>query len=77
MSHIVNNLSPDFLKFILVTLFSLLIGLEQRRQHQGEQDEQNFGADRTFTFVGILGFILYLIEPDTLLPYLFVFFSCT
>ncbi len=70
MSHIVNNLSPDFLKFILVTIFSLLIGLEQRRQHIGEQEEQTFGADRTFTFVGILGFILYIVAPDTLLPFL-------
>ncbi len=70
MSHLVNNISPDFLKFILVTLFSLMIGLEQRRQHQNEPAEQTFGTDRTFTFIGILGFILYLINPESLLPFL-------
>ena len=70
MSHLVNNISPDFLKFILVTLFSLMIGLEQRRQHQNEPVEQTFGTDRTFTFIGILGFILYLINPESLLPFL-------
>lgn len=71
MFHIANDLSPDFLKFLLVTVFSLLIGLEQRRQHCDEPEEQTFGTDRTFTFVGILGFILYVVSPDTLLPFLF------
>ena len=69
MSHIINNISPDFLKFILVTVFSLLIGLEQRRQFDEKKEEKTFGTDRTFTFTGILGFILYVISPDKLIPF--------
>ncbi len=69
MSHVINNISVDFLNFILVTLFSLIIGLEQRRQHQ-DSDEFIFGTDRTFTFIGILGFVLYLLSPTSFFPYL-------
>ncbi len=69
MSNIINNLSPDFIKFILVTVFSLLIGLEQRRQFDEKKEVKTFGTDRTFTFTGILGFILYVISPDRLIPF--------
>lgn len=59
---------PDVLiNFIIVLLFSLLIGLEQRRL-QSEKNYQSviFGTDRTFTFIGILGFILYILDPKNL-----------
>ncbi len=69
-TEIFNLVPPDIVKFILVTLFSLLIGLEQRRHHLNEDDEGLFGTDRTFTVIGILGFILYLIDPKTLIPFL-------
>ena len=65
-----NIIPPDIIKFLLVLIFSLLIGLEQRRQHINEEFESRFGTDRTFTLIGILGFILYLINPLTLLPFL-------
>jgi uncharacterized membrane protein (DUF4010 family) len=58
------------IKFILVVLFSLLIGLEQRSQFIKEEFESQFGTDRTFTLIGILGFILYIISPQTLIPFL-------
>lgn len=61
---------PDIIKFILVTLFSLLIGLEQRRHYIKEEFESLFGTDRTFTLIGILGFILYIISPQTFVPFL-------
>jgi uncharacterized membrane protein (DUF4010 family) len=57
-------------KFILVVLFSLLIGLEQRGRYIKEEFGTRFGTDRTFTLIGILGFILYVISPQTLLPFL-------
>ena len=66
-----NNIPLDFINFILVTAFSLLIGLEQRRHHNQEKIESLYGTDRTYTFIGILGFVLYLISPDRL----FVFIS--
>lgn len=61
---------PDIIKFILVTLFSLLIGLEQRRRHIEDETQSLFGTDRTFTLIGILGFILYIISPANLMPFL-------
>lgn len=46
-------------------LFSLLIGLEQRKLHNEKAGKLSvFGTDRTFSFIGILGFILYLSEPE-------------
>jgi len=62
---------PDrFVQFALVTLFSLTLGLAQRRM-QAEKDERRiFGTDRTFTFIGILGYLLYIIQPDNLYLYM-------
>jgi len=60
----------DFLNFLLVTVFAFFIGLEQRKHHKEEAIETLFGTDRTFTLIGILGYILYVIEPNKLLPYL-------
>lgn len=65
-----NNIPVDIAKFILVVLFSFLIGLEQRRHHIKQEFESLFGTDRTFTLIGILGYILYIISPQTLLPFL-------
>lgn len=57
--------------FLLVTVFSLLIGLSQRLQHSGKKlPEHTFGTDRTFTFIGILGFILYIISPGSIIAFL-------
>jgi len=64
--EIIKAIPQDFIKFILVTLFSLIIGLEQRRHHDKETDNNVFGTDRTFTLIGILGYILYIINPQNL-----------
>ena len=65
-----NHIPPDIINFFLVALFSLLIGLEQRHRHIKEEIESLFGTDRTITLIGILGFILYRIDPQTLIPFL-------
>jgi uncharacterized membrane protein (DUF4010 family) len=67
---ILHIIPPDIIKFIIVAVFSLLIGLEQRRHFIKEEFESIFGTDRTFTLIGILGFILYVINPQTLIPFL-------
>lgn len=67
---LLENISPDLIKFLLVLVFSLLIGLEQRRHNIEQEQETLFGTDRTFTLIGVLGFILYVISPDTLYPFL-------
>ncbi|HSY75662.1 MAG TPA: DUF4010 domain-containing protein [Bacteroidia bacterium] len=69
MEDIITQIPPDLFKFLLVTVFSLLIGLEQRRHNKDEAAETLFGTDRTFTLIGIAGFILYVISPQTLLPF--------
>ena len=55
-----------FFDFLIVLALSFIIGLEQRRHHldQEEPADQLFGTDRTFTFVGILGFILFTLDPE-------------
>src|ERR1017187_1893848 len=68
--EIIKLIPPDIIKFMLVVLFSLLIGLEQRVHYIEQQFESRFGTDRTFTLIGILGFILYIISPDTMFLFL-------
>ncbi len=68
--QLLDHIPVDFYNFILVTVFSLLIGLEQRRHHFDDKPGSLYGTDRTYTFVGILGFILYLISPQGFLPFL-------
>lgn len=48
--------------FVLVLTFSLLIGLSQRRLNLNKE-ETFFGSDRTFTLIGLLGYLLYLFTP--------------
>ncbi len=67
---IISKIPHDFVTFILVALFSLTIGLEQRRRHINEKFEYLFGTDRTLMFIGILGYILYIVERKTMLPFL-------
>lgn len=59
----IENLPVEFVNFIIVTLFALIIGLAQRRLHPRSIDFKPFGTDRTFTFIGIMGYILCIITP--------------
>jgi uncharacterized membrane protein (DUF4010 family) len=62
--ELIGTIPKTLINFVLVTLFSLLIGLSQRRLHsQAHEADHTFGTDRTFTFIGILGYILSLIDP--------------
>jgi uncharacterized membrane protein (DUF4010 family) len=71
MNNILQQIPKDLINFVLTTVFSLLIGLEQRRRHYAEDDKVTFGSDRTFAFTGILGFILYIVTPNDITLYLF------
>lgn len=68
--NFLKSISPDFVNFILVTMMSLLIGLEQRRRHSEDKPDTLYGTDRTYTFIGILGFVLYVLSPDNWIPFL-------
>ncbi len=71
--EILNHIPEGFTKFILVLIFSLLIGLEQRRHHIGENEDQLFGTDRTFTFIGLLAYVLFIADPVNYIPFLIGF----
>ena len=60
----------EFIRFLLVLVFSLIIGLEQRRHHITENEDLLFGTDRTFTFIGLLGYVLFIADPKSYLPFL-------
>jgi len=62
--QVFNQIPAEFTNFLITGLLSLLIGLEQRKlSGKGEDIVPPFGTDRTFTFIGLLGFILYILEP--------------
>lgn len=64
--EIISQIPKDLTNFLLVVIFSLLIGLEQRKLHIELEFESLFGTDRTITLIGILGFILYILNPVNL-----------
>ena len=68
--EIISHIPQDLINFLLVVLFSLLIGLEQRKHHIDEKIESLHGTDRTLTLIGIWGFILYIISPGSFLPFI-------
>ncbi len=68
--EITQTIPNDLINFLVVTAFSLIIGLEQRSHHIDKEFGSLFGTDRTFTLIGILGFILYVIAPVTMVPFL-------
>jgi len=65
--NLLEGIPPDFINFLLVALFALLIGLEQRRHHEQERIRYIFGTDRTFALIGVLGFVLYFLDREKML----------
>ena len=59
-NEILQGIPKEFINFMLVTVFSLIIGLSQRKLHD---EHKLFGTDRTFTFIGILGYLLLIADP--------------
>lgn len=74
--EILTQIPELFIDFIITIALSFLIGFEQRKRRDEEKedseeaDSPSFGTDRTFAFIGSLGFILYTISPQNL--YLFI-----
>ena len=65
-----NYIPEEFIRFFLVLIFSLLIGLEQRRHHLNSDEDALFGTDRTFTFIGLLAYVLFIADVNTYIPFL-------
>lgn len=66
---IIDTIPQELQEFALVTIFSLIIGLEQRRKQLKEEDHVTFGTDRTYAFSAILGYLLLLIDGEKMILY--------
>jgi uncharacterized membrane protein (DUF4010 family) len=68
------NFNPELVHFLVVTAFSFLIGLEVKsyrtQRNKSKAENHFFGDIRTYSFVGILGFILYTIDEKGLILYI-------
>jgi len=68
-------MNPDLIHLIITTAFSFLIGLELKTYKEEKNKENSLiGSVRTYTFLGILGFVFYKIN---LLVYLLGLLSFT
>lgn len=63
----VTSIPPLLQQFILTALFCFVIGLELHSYRRANQDDLGFGTTRTFTLIGILGFVLYALDARGLL----------
>lgn len=72
--EIFKQIPEVFINYIITLLLSLLIGFEQRKRADQDTEEEDlkgvFGTDRTFAFIGSLGFILYVLEPKSMIPFI-------
>lgn len=62
MNHWMTTLPVGVTDFLLILTFSLLIGLSQRRLNLNKE-ATFFGSDRTFTLIGLFGYILFKLTP--------------
>ncbi|MBL7812910.1 MAG: MgtC/SapB family protein [Bacteroidetes bacterium] len=67
---ILDQIPTQLIQFVLTVVFSLLIGMEQHRHHTRENFKITYGTDRTFTLMGVLGYVLWIIMPGNLAPFL-------
>ena len=70
MTDYFSGIPVIFIQLLLTLVFSLIIGLEQRKRHPDDQEQLTFGTDRTFTFISLLGFALLVADTTTKIFYL-------
>ena len=62
---------PVLLKqFVMTTALSFIVGLELHSYRRANEQDLGFGTTRTFTLLGVLGFVLFLLD-DQLWAWLF------
>jgi uncharacterized membrane protein (DUF4010 family) len=62
-----SGIPPLLLQFIMTVAFSFVVGLEFRSYHHSNNYKLHFGSTRTFVLIGLLGFILYTLDPSRVL----------
>lgn len=62
----------ELFEVVVIAMFSLIIGLSQKamRIAHSDKNDSSFGTDRTFTFIGLLGYIFWISDSSRTL-YLF------
>ena len=63
MPNFLQEIPTLFIQFLLTAVFSFIVGLEQRKQYTDKDEQHTFGTDRTFVFIGLLGFVLLIVQP--------------
>lgn len=63
MNNFLQEIPTLFIQFLLTAIFSFIVGLEQRKQYSEKEELLTFGTDRTFVFIGLLGFVLLVADP--------------
>lgn len=65
MSDMIQQLyTTEYFRFILTLTLSFLTGLELREYKQSQDNAYFIGTVRTFTLIGMLGYILYVLDPS-------------
>ncbi len=57
---------PLLVQFVISALLSFIVGLELHSYRRTNQQDLGFGTSRTFTLIGIAGFVLYVIDEKML-----------
>ncbi len=63
MNNFLQEIPELFIQFLLTVVFSFIVGLEQRKHYSDDAEKHTFGTDRTFVFIGLLGFVLLIAQP--------------
>lgn len=56
--------ATDYFRFILTLALSFLTGLELREYKKSVENAYFIGTVRTFTLIGMMGYILYILDPS-------------
>ncbi|MFZ1852577.1 MAG: hypothetical protein WAU15_10245, partial [Nitrosomonas sp.] len=78
-------LPPQIVPFLLTLAISFLVGIGLRDYYEAEGKFDTFGTVRTFVFIGMLGFMLYILPGfghlawmlgmASLVPFLLIYYS--
>ncbi len=63
MSDHLSGLPPLLIHFVITVALSFLIGLEYHSYRRSGHRDLGFGTTRTFTLLGVFGFVLYALAP--------------
>ncbi len=69
------SFTPDLIHLTITAVFSFLVGMELKTyRYQYHESEENlyFGTARTYTFIGVLGYIFYKLDSVHLTLYIVV-----